>query len=138
MLALPSHGRMRRDARTEFCMPRPDTGAMPLLDEPPVIRRGPVATIATTAPIDKVYSYTIPDALAERVVPGVRVRVPLGKAGRLVEAWCIERSEGQWDGTLRPIADVIDEAPLLPPALLELALWIARYYACPIGPALRA
>src|SRR5205814_1672683 len=106
--------------------------------EPPVVRRGAICTVAPSAPIDKVYTYIVPDALAERVVPGVRVRVPMGRGGRMAEAWCIERSEGDWDTTLREVVSVIDDAPLLPAALLELAAWMSRYYACPRGPALRA
>lgn len=107
----------------------------PLFDAP-IVRRGPIASVAPAAPIDRVYSYIIPDELADRVVPGVRVRVPIGAAGRLTPGYCIERSEGDWDATLRPVAEVVDDKPLLSAEMLDLGLWIARYYACPMGPTL--
>lgn len=115
--------------------PATRAGGAPLFDAP-VARRGPIAGVAPLAPIDRVYSYIIPDELSERVVPGVRVRVPIGATGRLTPGYCIERSEGEWDATLRAVAEIIDEKPLLSTEMLELGRWIARYYACPIGPTL--
>src|SRR5207244_13169296 len=38
----------------------------------------------------------------------------------------------------KPIAAAPDAAPALGPALLELGLWISRYYGTPVGLALRA
>ncbi|MEE8170058.1 MAG: primosomal protein N', partial [Phycisphaerae bacterium] len=115
---------------------RRQTGA-PLL-ESPELRRGLVVDVAPAAPIDRVYSYTVPDELADRAVPGVRVRVPFGRGGRTAEAYVIARSERDWDSTLRTIAEVLDDRPLVSPELLELALWMAHYYACPLGPTLSA
>lgn len=109
-----------------------------LMFEPAELRRGPIATLVPKAPIDRTYSYRIPEELAARVMPGVRVRAPLGASGRLAEMYCVDRSEGEWDATLRPILEVIDEKPLLSAGMLELATWLARYYACPPGPAISA
>jgi len=101
-------------------------------------RVGLIATVATIAPIDKTYSYLIPDELAERVRPGVRVRVPIGARGTMQPAFCVAVSRGPWDTTLKPIDAVLDERPLLSDKLLELGEWIGRYYACPLGHTLRA
>src|SRR5215813_10235887 len=101
-------------------------------------RVGLIATVATIAPIDKTYSYLIPDELAERVRPGLRVRVPIGPRGTMQPAFCVAVSRGPWDTTLKPIDAVLDERPLLSDKLLELGEWIGRYYACPLGHTLRA
>ncbi len=99
---------------------------------------GPIATVATIAPIDKTYSYLIPDHLADRVHPGQRVRIPIGPRATLQPAFCVAVTDGPWDSTLREIESVLDDRPLLNAKLLELGLWIARYYASPIGHTLQA
>lgn len=50
-------------------------------------------SVAKTAFVDGpdgVFDYIIPDRLAEKVVPGVRVLVPLGAKNRSVTAYCLE------------------------------------------------
>jgi len=39
---------------------------------------------------------------------------------------------------LRDLLDVLDEQPFLPPAIVDLALWVAEYYLCAPGEALAA
>ena len=34
---------------------------------------------------------------------------------------------------LKPVKDIADERVLVGPGLMELALWIARYYCCALG-----
>lgn len=96
-------------------------------------RRGPIATVTPIAPIDRRYSYRVPDTLASTLAPGMRVVVPFGRRDRPADGFCIDVSEGVWDSTLKPVLELIDERPLLNTRLLELGRWIARYYACPLG-----
>ncbi len=103
-----------------------------LLD-PPTLRTARVATVALLSPIDKPYSYIIPETLLDRVQPGVRVNVPVGRRDRPTPAFCLSISEMPWRSTLKDIIDVIDEAPMFNEPLLELGRWIARYYAAPLG-----
>lgn len=49
-----------------------------------------VARVAFVDGPDGVFDYKIPERLAERVVPGVRVLVPLGAKNRSVTAYCLE------------------------------------------------
>jgi len=109
----------------------------PLLDSAP-LAHGPIADVAPLAPIDRRYAYLIPAALSDAAQPGVRVRVPFGRGGRPAEGIIVARSDGDWTASLQPLLEVLDPAPLLSPRLLELAGWIARYYACPLGVALSA
>ncbi len=100
--------------------------------------RGPIASVAPLAPIDRTYSYRVPAELAGRVAPGTVVAVRLGAGRRAQPGVCVSISEEEWDATLRPIEAVLDERPLLDARMLELGQWISRYYACPPGPTLRA
>ena len=99
---------------------------------------GRTATVAPIAPIDRVYTYTVGPELADELQVGQRVRVPFGKRDRLMPGFCIELGGAQWRHSLRPIHSLIDEESYLSPHLLELGCWIARYYYCPLGPALAA
>ena len=46
---------------------------------PPVAVEGPFAGVVFNRPVDQVFSYRIPAGLRARVVPGQRVKVPLGR-----------------------------------------------------------
>jgi primosomal protein N' (replication factor Y) len=72
------------------------------------------------------FTYRVPDGLRERVVPGMRVRVPLGRQIRIgVVAGFAGAAPA---GDLRAVLGCVDPEPLLPPDLLELCRWTARYY----------
>jgi len=80
------------------------------------------------------FDYLVPDKLAEKVEPGRRLRVPLGRGNRLVTGYCVKLGVKP-SGTrpLKPIAGVMDACPLLSPAMLRLAEWIADHYLCDLG-----
>jgi primosomal protein N' (replication factor Y) len=71
-------------------------------------------------------TYRVPEALAGRVEPGMRVRVPLGRQTRtgVVAGFAASPPAGE----LRSLLDVLDVDPILPADLLELCRWTARYY----------
>jgi primosomal protein N' (replication factor Y) (superfamily II helicase) len=80
------------------------------------------------------FDYRIPDALAELVLPGVRVKVPLGKSNREVLGYCIELQQVQQaPEAFKPITEVLDPEPLCTGKLLELMQWMSRYYLAPLG-----
>ena len=86
------------------------------------------------------YDYRIPAELENRVSPGVRLSVPLGRGNRTREAYCIEVIGPFHDlastvnpQRLKPLSSVIDKQPILDGPLLDLAKWISEYYVCPLG-----
>jgi primosomal protein N' (replication factor Y) len=85
------------------------------------------------------FTYSVPDELAERVRPGVRVRVPFGprkEIGLVHEMRESVPGSGPDDATparLKPVIAVLDDEPLLDAALLDLCRWVAEYYVAPIG-----
>jgi primosomal protein N' (replication factor Y) len=93
--------------------------------------------VAVPAPVDKLFTYRVPDALAGRVQVGCRVQIPFGK--RRVTGYVVRaRSRLNAAVRLRDIAALVDEEPLITPALLDAARWMADYYVHPLGEVLRA
>ena len=86
--------------------------------------------------IHRELDYLVPDALAERVAVGSRVRVPFRDKSALATVVAVlEESKVQG---IRPIEAVLGEAPILSEQLLELARWIGAYYCCPIETVIRS
>jgi len=98
-----------------------------------------VVRVAVPGPLDRLFDY-LPPAGCEgaAVEPGVRVAVPFGRGRRtgvVVEANAPPAVDGS---RLKRIAQVLDREPVLPPDLLALGLWAARYYHHPPGETLAA
>lgn len=75
--------------------------------------------------------YSVPDSFAGGgEISGCRVLVPLRR--RSVQGTVIQVTpiEGQEGFVLRPISRLLHADPLVPAKLLQLAQWIAQYYAC--------
>lgn len=72
--------------------------------------------------LDRLFDYEIPRELAETAIPGVRVRVPLRTAGRVVDGYLVE--VGEPDASDRPLSEldaVVSPVPVLTPGLYRLA-----------------
>ncbi|MFB7891026.1 primosomal protein N' [Microbacterium sp. NPDC056044] len=112
----------------------PDAG-----DRPRRPRR--VARVLIDSPLpqlDRLFDYEIPDELAADAVPGVRVRVPLRSAGRVVDALLVE--VGEQDASDRPLSQleaVVSPVPVLTPGLYALARRAADRAAGSAGDILR-
>ncbi len=91
--------------------------------------------VALPIPAESPYTYSLPAALADRVVPGARVvvQVRTREMVGIVTAVGADDTEG-----LKPVLLAPDPQPLLPSSLLSLANWVSRYYAAPPGLTLKA
>ncbi|WEG10524.1 primosomal protein N' [Microbacterium horticulturae] len=100
-----------------------------------------VARILVDSPLpqlDRLFDYAIPDQLAAEAVPGVRVKVPLRSAGRVVEGYLVEM--GVDDPADRPLSDVevvVSPVCVLPERLYRLARAVADRAAGGAGDILR-
>lgn len=94
---------------------------------------GLLVEVAVCLPTYSKYSYAAPPEWAVRLAPGVAVRVPYGRAGRLVDGFVTSVATHDYQQTLRPIESVSDEAVILTPELVQLAEWVAEYYVHPPG-----
>ncbi|QQG67024.1 primosomal protein N' [Desulfobulbus oligotrophicus] len=95
--------------------------------------------VAVDAPLATTLTYSQPVERVDPLPTGCCVRVPLGK--RLVVGYILgvvhHQNLDEQPFTVKPIAEVLLESPLFPPALIPLYQWIARYYLYPIGKVLR-
>jgi len=96
------------------------------------LRRGLLADVCVPAPPDLTLSYVVPEHLVDRLRPGQRVRVPVGRRDRPAVGFCAAVSQREWTASLKTIMDIVDPIPLLDRTLLELGSWMARYYAAPL------
>jgi primosomal protein N' (replication factor Y) len=93
-----------------------------------------VVLLLATRALDRPLDYAVPAALAPRVQRGTLVACPLGK--QTVLGVVVGHEPPTWEGTLAEVAGIVDVAPVSD-ALVELAAWIARYYAAPLAACLR-
>jgi primosomal protein N' (replication factor Y) len=81
-------------------------------------------------------TYRVPDAWRDAATPGKRVLAPLGR--RIVTGYLVGTRERAPVGDVKDLAEILDTEPVLDAHLLELSRWVAEYYLCPWGDAIRA
>jgi primosomal protein N' (replication factor Y) len=101
---------------------------------------GQAATVVFSEPPGGPFDYLLPAELEGSVVPGQRVRVPLGRSNRMVTGYCVALGPLAADTPykLKQIDSVIDPQPLLSARMLELTSWMADYYVAGWGQVLEA
>jgi len=89
------------------------------------------AKVMIPRPLRGFFTYSVPDEMQNGVVPGKRVLVSFGprKAIGLV-AEITHHAEVK---NIKPIIQVIDDAPVVAPSVLKLAVWAAEHYFEPPG-----
>ena len=103
--------------------------------------------VALNLPRFQPLTYRAEAALAERLVPGMRVLVPLGS--RRVTGYVISPSTCAPPAgaggipsvggiAYRDVLEALEDEPLLTAELIELTRWVAGYYCCGWGETLRA
>ena len=104
------------------------------------MERVPAAKVAVSAApyfIDRPYDYLIPEELAAAVVPGVRVTVPFGRGNRQTEGFVLDVIRREKDKSLKPVAEVLDDKPVLDAEGIRLALFLQERYFCTFYDALK-
>ncbi len=85
---------------------------------------------------DKLFTYSVPEGLAGKVAPGVRVLVPFGPGGG-ERVGMVFALGGEEAANLKPIQQVLDESPLLEQGMLDLAQWLKDRTFCTLFEAVR-
>ena len=96
--------------------------------------------VALPVPMRTLFTYEIPERLADSVCAGSRVLVPFRNrvmTGVVVEL-SVPRPDPERVRNLRQIVETLDPIPALLPKLLELGRWVAGYYVAPVGETFRA
>ncbi len=94
-----------------------------------------VASVLLDVSIHKALDYAIPVDIAASIEKGVSVEVPL--RGRRTQGFVVEVKETSEVANPRPIVRALSVGPVLTLELFELAIWISRYYVCPLGKVLK-
>ena len=87
--------------------------------------------VALPRPVFQTFRYRIPPRFADVAVLGARVRVPFGQRREIGIVHSI--ADAPPGRSVKDVAEVLDEAPVLSPALLHLCRWTSDYYAAPPG-----
>ena len=97
-----------------------------------------LAQVVPLTPVEGVYTYRVPDELAEEAVPGARVLVSFGR--RALTGVIVKRADGEPSParSLKPLLDVLDARPALTPELIGLTRWVADYTLCTWGETIKA
>lgn len=88
------------------------------------------ASIILDVAIDKVLDYGITTEQHSVIQPGSRVEVPL--RGKLRTGYVLEIKETCDYPSVLSLSSILSESPFISPDLLQLALWISRYYCAPL------
>lgn len=99
---------------------------------------GAFAEVALNAPLragDRVFTFSVPQALQSQMTPGTAVRVPFG---RQAAVGFVVAGADQAARRVRAISGIEERIPPLPADLVALAWWMAEHYVCSVGEAIAA
>ena len=83
-------------------------------------------------PLDGTFTYSVPDGMEGKVVPGVRLLVPLGKSKKYI-AMATRLHDDKPAFSCKPVEAILDNTPSLLPQQMRLWQWIGYYYMAPLG-----
>lgn len=113
-----------------------ETPLLPLAPDAPSTPAPRFVGVALDLPVDRLFTYRVPERFAGTVGVGHRVRVPFRR--RRMVGMVAEVTETCSFPKVLDVEDVPDAEPLLPADLVSLGRWMARYYGCALGEALSA
>lgn len=94
------------------------------------------AEVVFALPFRKAFTYEIPSELKKFVKEGVRVVAPFGK--RTLTGFVIKLTKTtQVQDSIKPIREVLDDEPIFNKTTLKFYQWLAEYYLCSLGEALK-
>jgi primosomal protein N' (replication factor Y) (superfamily II helicase) len=84
------------------------------------------------------YTYSIPDEISDKVIPGMLVRVHFGKKN--LYNGIVYKVHGNIPSysPIKPILEIVYEKPLINDQQLKLWSWISEYYMCSEGEVMKA
>ncbi|MCF1191157.1 primosomal protein N' [Mangrovimonas sp. AS39] len=89
-------------------------------------------------PISNLFTYSITEAEATFLIPGVRVSVPFGKSKIYTGIVYKIHEQAPLVYEAKPIEQILDESPIVTSRQMRLWHWIADYYMCTVGEVMRA
>lgn len=94
-----------------------------------------LTNIALPVPVQRTFTYSVPESLAPFVQRGSYVLVPFGT--KKVSGIVVDFPETTSLTSIKPIIDILDPKPIVSERLMRLGEWMADYYCSPLGETLR-
>ncbi|MDH4223129.1 MAG: primosomal protein N' [candidate division Zixibacteria bacterium] len=94
------------------------------------------AEVAFPISLRKIFTYSVPENLKEKIKPGQRALVPFGRERKL--GFIVSTSTSSEVKNAKELLDLIDEEPVITKELLELTRWVSEYYYSSWGECLKA
>ena len=95
-----------------------------------------LASFAVGRPVHGAFTYSVPEALAARLVPGQRVLVPFGRTTALA-FYLGPASSPPRVGKLRQVERELEAEPALPADVMALLRFASEHYRYPLGETIR-
>ena len=91
-------------------------------------------------PLEGQFTYSVPDKLENRAIPGTRALVPLGKSKKYIGIITGDAIPSAIEKPIeyKNIIAVLDDQPIILPQQFRLWTWIADYYMAPLGDVMKA
>ena len=93
-----------------------------------------IARVVPEVSLDRAFDYEIPEELDGQVTLGAKVRIPFGS--RKIVGYVVEFPSEPPERALKLVLEILGPRSFLPAILIELAQWVAQYYAAPLAVAL--
>jgi primosomal protein N' (replication factor Y) (superfamily II helicase) len=91
--------------------------------------------VALPIPVERGFTYAVPESLRERVAVGMRVLV---RVKNRFETGYVTGVSGETSvESVKPIIDLPDDGPMFSAEMIALCTWISNYYCCSLGEALQ-
>lgn len=87
--------------------------------------------VALNLPLDKFFTYSVPDYLRETALPGKRVVVSFGR--KVVTGIIVTVEMETTLDKVKPISSILDEEPVVTDKMFEFAKWMSGYYLTSLG-----
>jgi primosomal protein N' (replication factor Y) (superfamily II helicase) len=91
-----------------------------------------VIRVALFLPLRTLFDYLPPLAYQGKIISGMRILVPFGKK-KLLGVIMEVAAQSKYQGNLKTAYQIVDQEPILSPAILKLINWASDYYHHPIG-----
>ncbi len=91
------------------------------------------ADVILPLPLPGTFTYSVPEELKGRILPGCRVTVPFGNRKSYTALVVSIHDKEPRDYTVKPLTEVLDETPIVLDSQTRLWEWISKYYLCSLG-----
>lgn len=98
--------------------------------------------VAVPLHVAQTFTYRLTPELSVDAKPGARIKVPFGR--KLITAYIVALHDalppelGLAEEEIKDAASLVDLEPVCTPEILQLARWVADYYASPLGEVIKA